>query len=137
MQPSKSSDSSKKNLQKILSSAGTSDIGQESEGKNTDLPEATKNPPLSTSSNSTTQQNNAKTPVISTSKPSNVALSTSNNDNPAVADDNDLIEKEWVAKAKQIIEDNREDPHRQSNEITTFKSDYMRKRYNKVVNPSE
>ena len=53
--------------------------------------------------------------------------------NPAIADDNDLIEKEWVTKAKKIIEETNEDPFKQSQEITVFKADYMKKRYNKVI----
>lgn len=56
---------------------------------------------------------------------------------PDVADDGDLIEKEWVNKAKKIIEDTRNDPHEQSKEITLFKADYMKKRYNKSIKLSE
>ena len=56
---------------------------------------------------------------------------------PAVADDSDLIEKEWVNKAKQIVEHNRDDPYMQSKEITVFKADYMKKRYNKTIKLSE
>ena len=56
---------------------------------------------------------------------------------PAVADDQDLIEKEWVAKAKQIIEKTRDDPHQQSQELTVFKNDYMQKRYNKTIKLGE
>lgn len=56
---------------------------------------------------------------------------------PAVADDSDLIEKEWVNKAKQIVEHNRDDPYKQSKEITVFKADYMKKRYNKTIKLSE
>ena len=61
----------------------------------------------------------------------------SSNSNPAIADDNDLIEKEWVSKAKKIIEATREDPYAQSKEITEFKADYMKKRYNKNIKVSE
>ena len=56
---------------------------------------------------------------------------------PAVADDNDLIEKEWVNKAKEIVEKTKEDPYTQSKELTKFKSDYMLKRYNKELKLSE
>ncbi len=56
---------------------------------------------------------------------------------PDTADDNDLIEKEWVAKAKQIIEKTRDNPYQQSQDITNFKSDYMQKRYNKSIKMSE
>jgi len=55
----------------------------------------------------------------------------------AGADDSDLIEKEWVNKAKQIVERTREDPREQSKELTVFKADYMQKRYNKTIKLSE
>jgi hypothetical protein len=54
-----------------------------------------------------------------------------------VADDGDLIEKEWVHKAKQIVEANRDDPYRQSEELTVFKADYMKKRYDKNIKLSK
>lgn len=53
------------------------------------------------------------------------------------ADDGDLIEKEWVAKAKQIVEHNREDPYEQSKQLTEVKVDYLQKRYNKTVKLTE
>lgn len=56
---------------------------------------------------------------------------------PAVADDRDLIEKEWVKRAKKIIDDNRDDPYNQSKKLTLFKADYMQKRYNKIIKLSE
>src|SRR5688500_5267774 len=52
---------------------------------------------------------------------------------PAVADDGDIIEKEWVMKAKQIVEATRQDPYRQTKEIHKFKAEYMKKRYNKII----
>jgi hypothetical protein len=54
-------------------------------------------------------------------------------DNPAIADDVDVIEKEWVEKAKQIVAKTRDDPHSQSKEINIFKHDYMKKRYGKEI----
>ena len=137
MQPSENSENSKYNLAPVVNDTGTETNDQESGEKQISQPEVSKQPAFSSPSNYITQVTDAKVPVISTSNTSSVATTTSSDDNPAVAEDNDLIEKEWVAKAKQIIEDNREDPHKQSNEITTFKSDYMIKRYNKVVKPSE
>jgi len=56
---------------------------------------------------------------------------------PQVADDADLIEKEWVNKAKEIIAKTQDDPYRQSKEINYMKADYMQKRYNKTVKLSE
>jgi hypothetical protein len=58
-------------------------------------------------------------------------------DTPQAADDADLIEKEWVHKAKVIVEKTRDDPHMQSDELTKFKADYMQKRYNKTLKMSE
>ena len=96
--------------------------------------------------------NSSKTPVLSNppvqqidlsalnSAPtlsSTVAPSTTSIVTPVIADDNDLIEKEWVLKAKKIVDLNRENPYNQSKEMTVFKADYMKKRYNKTVKISE
>lgn len=69
--------------------------------------------------------------------PSSVASSTTNSVVNTTADDSDLIEKEWVNRAKKIIEDNRDNPHKQSKELTIVKADYMKKRYNKTIKLSE
>ena len=50
-----------------------------------------------------------------------------------IVDDGDLIEKEWVHKAKQIVEQTRDDPYNQSEALTVFKADYMKKRYGKAI----
>lgn len=52
---------------------------------------------------------------------------------PAIADDVDLIEKEWVDKAKQIIDMTANEPYQQKQEMSRLKADYLQKRYNKVV----
>ena len=52
---------------------------------------------------------------------------------PPIADDTDLIEKEWVDKAKAIVEQTAHDPHLQNQEINKVKVDYLKKRYNKDV----
>ena len=56
---------------------------------------------------------------------------------PVSADDNDLIEEEWVIKAKQIVATTRSDPHVQSRELNRFKADYLKKRYNKSIKLEE
>lgn len=56
---------------------------------------------------------------------------------PATADDGDLIEKEWVNKAKKIVNSTRDDPYAQSRELTLFKADYLQKRYNKIIKLTE
>lgn len=54
-----------------------------------------------------------------------------------IADDADLIEKEWVTKAKAIVTQTRNDPHLQNREINKVKADYLKKRYNKDLKVSE
>jgi hypothetical protein len=53
--------------------------------------------------------------------------------NPLVAADDDLIEKEWVDKAKKIVEQTRSDPYIQEREVSKLQADYMKKRYGKDV----
>ena len=50
-----------------------------------------------------------------------------------MADDIDIIEKEWVDKAKAIVEKTKADPHQQSTEVNALKADYLKKRYGKDV----
>lgn len=71
------------------------------------------------------------TPPVMPAAPASTSLTSSN---PLQAsDDSDLIEKEWVTKAKEIVARTREDPHKQSDELNVFKADYMKKRYNRTV----
>lgn len=56
---------------------------------------------------------------------------------PDIADDGDLIEKEWVVRAKQIVDRTRQDPYQQTKELHKFKAEYMKKRYNKIIEPVE
>ena len=56
---------------------------------------------------------------------------------PDVAADDDVIEKEWVNKAKHIIAETTDDPYRREEAIKQLQKDYMRKRYNKEMGASE
>jgi hypothetical protein len=56
---------------------------------------------------------------------------------PAMADDTDLIEKEWVVKAKEIVARTKHDPYQQNKEVERVKADYLKKRYNKDVKVTE
>lgn len=56
-----------------------------------------------------------------------------NSTNPVIADDVDVIEKEWVAKAKEIVARTKDDPSEQSNQLMYFRHDYMKKRYGKEI----
>jgi len=54
-----------------------------------------------------------------------------------ITDDGDIVEKEWVNKAKQIVQGNRNDPYRQSEELMIFRANYMKKRYGKDIKLSK
>lgn len=56
---------------------------------------------------------------------------------PQVADDLDLIEKEWVEKAKHIVAMTVGDPYQQNKQLGKVKANYIKKRYNKVIKLSE
>lgn len=55
---------------------------------------------------------------------------------PALASDDDLIEKEWVDKAKKIIVETQNDPYRREQEVNKLQVDYLRKRYGKELGTS-
>jgi len=56
---------------------------------------------------------------------------------PDEAQDSDLIEKEWVDKAKEIVEHTRDNPHEQQRAFNLMKAEYMKKRYNKDIKIDE
>lgn len=53
--------------------------------------------------------------------------------NPLVASDDDLIEREWVDRAKQIVKSTQGDPFQQDIEINKLQADYISKRYSKTI----
>ena len=55
------------------------------------------------------------------------------NANPIAANDDDLIEKEWVDRAKKIIAATKDDPYKRELEITKLQADYLKKRYGRVL----
>lgn len=48
---------------------------------------------------------------------------------PLVAADEDLIEKEWVDRAKKIVGDTKDDPYTQEEAVSGLKKEYKEKRY--------
>lgn len=71
------------------------------------------------------------------------SVNTAGNDNtspddnsPVIADDVDVIEKEWVDKAKQIVNETKDDPYRQEEEVEKLQRDYLKKRYGKEIKSS-
>jgi hypothetical protein len=61
------------------------------------------------------------------------AQQVADSSNPAGAADEDLIEKEWVEKAKKVVADTKHDPYLQGQEVSKLQADYLKKRYGKVV----
>ena len=57
-------------------------------------------------------------------------------DAPATAADEDLIEKEWVDKAKKIIEETKDDPYKREQQIGQLQRDYIKKRYGREIGES-
>jgi Txe/YoeB family toxin of Txe-Axe toxin-antitoxin module len=53
---------------------------------------------------------------------------------PQIAADEDLIEKEWVEKAKQVISETKHDPYSQEQAVRKLQAEYLSKRYGKVIN---
>lgn len=67
-------------------------------------------------------------PVPSTPRVDDAAL---------IADDADLIEKEWIVRAKAVVEQTKNDPYVQNRELNKVKAEYIKKRYNKDIKVSE
>jgi hypothetical protein len=80
------------------------------------------------------------TPIIdnnvSTQSPSSDVNVAVDNSNPIIANDDDLIEKEWVDKAKKIIQDTKDNPYLREQEVNKLQADYLRKRYGRELGTS-
>lgn len=57
--------------------------------------------------------------------------------NPVIADDVDVIEKEWVDQADKIIEQTKGDPYMEEEAIESLQIDYLKKRYGHDVKKSD
>jgi hypothetical protein len=58
-------------------------------------------------------------------------------DAPTVASDDDLIEKEWVERAKRIITETVDDPYSRDEEVSKLQVEYIKKRYGRSIGESE
>jgi hypothetical protein len=56
---------------------------------------------------------------------------------PATAADVDVIESEWVKKAEEAVAANRDDPRAEEAAVEALQVEYLKKRYNLEVKPSE
>lgn len=77
--------------------------------------------------------------AAATTDPQSTAASEDVDENgtPLIADDADLIERAWVEKAKQLVDQTKSDPYTQNKEINKFKATYIKKRYNKDIQLSK
>ena len=50
-----------------------------------------------------------------------------------LANDVDVIEKEWVDVAEQVVRDTADDPHAEEEAVENLQVDYMKKRYGKDI----
>jgi hypothetical protein len=139
MNPVESSQSVKLNLPPpVIESGmvGTIEVSKNpiSSNETSELLPQSKNLPTDTTF---VQASNLPIPISIPQDDSIVAQTTTNIVAPSTADDSDLIEKEWVIKAKKIVEFNSADPYNQTREINLFRADYMKKRYNKIIKINE
>jgi hypothetical protein len=68
-------------------------------------------------------------PVLDTASSTPQSLVTS----PTVASDDDLIEKEWVDRAKKVLAETKDDPYRREQEVSRLQADYLEKRYGRKL----
>jgi hypothetical protein len=66
-----------------------------------------------------------------------IAGNTATNVNPITANDDDLIEKEWVDRAKKIVSETRSDPYQQEKAVSQLQIDYIKKRYGRKLGVAE
>ncbi|HEY0965120.1 MAG TPA: hypothetical protein VGE13_01435 [Candidatus Saccharimonadales bacterium] len=69
------------------------------------------------------------TPVQATDDNTQVVV----DDTPQVAADDDLIEKEWVDKAKKVVAETKDDPYERERAVGRLQGEYLRKRYGKEL----
>ena len=89
-------------------------------------------PPVGNDSEQQNQPALASQPM----QPATISADNNRPSAPAIADDVDLIEKEWVAQIKEIIQKTANDPYERTRQLTLLKNEYLQKRYNKNVNIS-
>lgn len=64
-------------------------------------------------------------------------LTTTIGTTPLVANDDDLIEKEWVDKAKKIVSETTNDPYGREEAVAKLQVDYLNKRYGRKLGVAE
>lgn len=70
-------------------------------------------------------------------KPGTTPHPTVQDDSPLAANDDDVMEREWVQKAKKIVLQTRSDPYMQEKQVSRLQADYVKKRYGKELKVSD
>ncbi len=58
-------------------------------------------------------------------------------DTPTIANDNEIIEKEWVDKAKKVIAETKDNPYLREQEVSKLQADYLLKRYGRKLGSTQ
>lgn len=75
----------------------------------------------------------ATTPILPVSDDDGAPPVSSPKTSNLPAADRDLIEKQWVQKAKEIVAETKSDPYKQKSEMSRAKADYIQKRFKKAI----
>ena len=75
--------------------------------------------------------NNQLPPIVpGTDQP---VATTVTDDTPLAASDDEVMEQEWVQKAKRIVSQTKGDPFTQEKEVGKLQAEYIKKRYGKEI----
>lgn len=77
------------------------------------------------------------TPVIDDQVSDDNNTTATTVDAPLVAGDDDLIEKEWVDKAKKIVAETKNDPYMQEERVSKLQVDYLKKRFGRELGAAD
>lgn len=108
---------------------------EKSRDKRAELPQQSTPPPI------TPQDQNIK--QVNISQGANRQVDQSNSTSPQApvgglsADDKDIIEKEWVGKAKDVISNDKGKPYKEEEDHEDLQIDYLKKRFGKDIKKSE
>ena len=56
---------------------------------------------------------------------------------PASASDSNVIEKEWITKAKSIVSKTADDPYQQQHQVSKLMAEYILKRYGRKIGEND
>jgi len=79
------------------------------------------------------QNSSVPTPVLTDSPLDTTSVQGA----PLIASDDDLIEKEWVDKAKKIVAETQNDPYSREDKVGKLRVDYIKKRWGRDLGATE